>query len=967
MNYFHGAAHMRVVNTHENLPALHARQNAIWAKCVQNGRQSDPDAGWMPLWRHLDDTGMVAGRLWDAWLSTSVKRLIGSALGGESAGRSAVVWLAAAHDVGKASPSFSTLVPALAKKAEAAGLSLNGVSTHRGPEHSETRHELVSYLAMREWLIGRHGATRLQSRVFASILGAHHGLAPDSTSIQQSEKRPAYTGTVGGWAGAQEELLERAAQWSGASDHIRSWLSTDIPQHVLVVLSGIVIMSDWIASDENLFPYETTSPAAHRIDVAWERLNLPDKWEANAPEGIPADLFRSRFDLPAGATLRPAQADMVTVAQQLAGPGMIILEAPMGEGKTEAALAAAEIMATRSGLSGCMVVLPTMATSDGMFKRVIPWAGRAGVNQDRLSVYLAHSKSQLNEQNSFMLERSSGSIAPDEDSPAGLGSIPAGLVAHEWLQQGRKRGILSSFVVGTVDQLLFGALKTKHLNLRHLALAQKVIVIDEAHAYDVFMTTYLDRALHWLGAYGAPVIVLSATLPEARRIEMLSSYESGQRGEEHRSRNALRSRYDHLRGNASYPLLSYLDGSGAPRQLAPAASGRSSTVAIDRIGSTVQDVGDYLATALVGGGCAAVIHNTVGRVQGTATYLRKRFPGVDVSVAHSRFLAADRAGIDRDLIRRFGDDPKTQGLRPRASIVVASQVIEQSLDVDFDVMVSDLAPVDLLLQRAGRLHRHDRGTGSASQRPAQVGQPRLAVTGADWSASPVEPTFASTYVYDRHLLYRTAAVLDGRTALHLPADITPLVQSVYGPATVGPAGWQPAMGQASTDFLRKMLAKEEAAKDFVLESIPFDDDASLVNWAKTGAGEADETPAGQAKVRDTEPSLEVVAVFRHDDGTIRTPDWFPGQAQLVAPGSAYLPGILSDCSIRLPLAVCRDGIEKIASHLQAACRIPWWQTDRRTRYLHPLEFVKTNGTWTAACGQWTLTYSSTKGLEHANL
>ncbi|MEK8106498.1 hypothetical protein NKG94_17000 [Micromonospora sp. M12] len=182
-------------------------------------------------------------------------------------------------------------------------------------------------------------------------------------------------------------------------------------------------------------------------------------------------------------------------------------------------------MARRTGASGCYLALPTRATSDAMFARMLSWLRRlpdAQVGRGDRDVRLAHGKAALNPEYDQLRMTSLPSGIAEDTGGAAIG-------VHRWLA-GPKRTLLSSFVVGTIDQLLFAALRSKHLVLRHLGLAGKVVVIDEAHAYDVYMGRFLDRALEWLGAYGVPVVVLSATLPAHRRAELMAAYDNGRLG-----------------------------------------------------------------------------------------------------------------------------------------------------------------------------------------------------------------------------------------------------------------------------------------------------------------------------------------------------------------------------------------------------------------------------------------------------
>ncbi|WP_455771111.1 hypothetical protein [Streptomyces halstedii] len=248
--------------------------------------------------------------------------------------------------------------------------------------------------------------------------------------------------------------------------------------------------------------------------------------------------------------------------------------------------------------------------------------------------------------------------------------------------------------------------------------------------------------------------------------------------------------------------------------------------------------------------------------------MRERFGTKNVTVAHSRFMDLDRAALDAHLVRCFGPD----GDRPtgRAGhIVVASQVAEQSLDVDFDLLVTDLCPVDLMLQRMGRLHRHQRGPGQ-NERPVRVRQPRCLVTGVDWQASPPEPCPGSQRVYRLHTLLRSLAVLGPylRTSarpLRLPQDISTLVQTAYGLDAVGPAPWSDTMAAAAVEHHTHRARQQARAEVYRLDKVRRPG-RPLFGWIDAGVGDADDSRAGRAQVRDSEESLEVLVVQRRADG-----------------------------------------------------------------------------------------------------
>lgn len=304
-------------------------------------------------------------------------------------------------------------------------------------------------------------------------------------------------------------------------------------------------MADWIASnsDEDMFPLVRNEPWADededfffsesgeeddiqswsglriRADRAWSCVQLPHAW---VPEGIPSscqDLFATRFALPEGAKVRPVQEETVRIARDTRQPGLMVIEAPMGEGKTEAALAAAEILAQRTGRGGVCVALPTMATTDAMFTRVHRWleALPSCDFDNEKTVWLAHGKAQLNNDFRGIIAASHRRFSSvDQDDVKQESSqnrkkkqidVPPETVVSDWLW-GRKKGALANFLVCTVDQVLMSALQMKHVVLRQLAMANKVVIIDECHAYDAYMQEYLKMALEWLGGYRTPVILL---------------------------------------------------------------------------------------------------------------------------------------------------------------------------------------------------------------------------------------------------------------------------------------------------------------------------------------------------------------------------------------------------------------------------------------------------------------------------
>ncbi|MEU0977702.1 type I-E CRISPR-associated protein Cse1/CasA [Streptomyces griseus] len=899
------------------------------------GKHDRQTEQWLPLWRHMADSAAVAERLWDQWVPDNVKALIADAFPqGAQDARRVAVFLACVHDIGKATPAFACQVDGLADRMRAAGLSMPYLKQF-GLDRRMAPHGLAGQLLLQEWLAERFGWSERASGQFAVVAGGHHGTPPDHQHIHDLGLRPHLLRTAGEgqdtWRSVQDELMDACAVRAGVGGRFGAWRSVRLPQPVQVVLTAIVIVSDWIASSSELFPYDPASWSpvgpegeGRRLTAAWGGLDLPGPWRADQPDCTAAELFEKRFDLPEGAGVRPVQEEAVRVAQELPGPGLLIIEAPMGEGKTEAAFAAAEILAARTGAGGCLVALPTRATGDAMFPRLLRWLERLPSDGPR-SVVLAHAKAALNEVWAGMTKADRRKItAVDLDSQvedvSSAGGArranPSSLHAHQWLR-GRKKALLSSFAVGTVDQVLFAGLKSRHLALRHLAVAGKVVIVDEVHAYDAYMSAYLDRVLEWLAAYRVPVVMLSATLPAHRRRELAAAYAGEETPE---LADALDLPDD------AYPLITAVASGGLVLTARPEpASGRRTEVVLERLGDGPALLAARLDEELRDGGCALVVRNTVDRVLEAAEHLRAHFGAEAVTVAHSRFVAADRARNDTVLCERFGP----AGDRPAGPhIVVASQVVEQSLDIDFDLLVTDLAPVDLVLQRMGRLHRHPR------TRPPRLARARCLITGVeDWHAERPVPVRGSLAVYQGpHTLLRALAVLgphlDG-VPLVLPDHISPLVQAAYDERPVGPAHWAPVLDEARRQYLTRLAEKRERADVFRLGPVRRPG-RPLFGWLDGNAGDADDSRTGRAQVRDSEQSLEVLVVQRRADGRLTTVSWLDGgRGGLDLPEHAPPPPraaeVVAACALTLPPSLTHPGvIDRTIAELERFV-VPAWQ------------------------------------------
>lgn len=949
----------------------------LWAK-----KSRDGSLKWLPLTMHLADSAEIARKLWNRWLPDGIKCSIAaglilvktaepeesanienSAVAADRADRSddansadatdaadaaeqLLVFLAAAHDIGKATPVFQAknagfpsndLDASIAEGLIAAGLPMRQASEFNYA--SKTPHALATQI-----LLEQNGC----NRNVAVILGAHHGKPPSSEMLNNcgigsynTNYHLAKEGKAP-WTAVQRELITFVLGLSGFM------ALQDLPNPNMVaqtVLSGLVIMTDWIASNETYFPYISLidkpdyQKAKVRATDAYKQLALAVSWTPDN-SWMNTDLYHDRF----GFVPNAVQSDVAEVTCDIKNPGIFVLEAPMGIGKTEAALVAAEIFAYKAKRNGLFFALPTQATSDGIFPRMLQWID--SLDAGAHTIRLAHGKAQFNSQYQSLKPFAGGTnVGTDEHD--------GGAYVHSWFE-GQKTSLLAEFVVGTIDQLLFSALKQKHVMLRHLGLANKVVIIDECHAYDAYMSRYLERALRWLGAYHVPVIVLSATLPASKRQMVIDAYLNINSTPRPASDPLGRGKSKPLSvpdwiANRSYPLLTYSDGNKV-LQKSVATGNRTTTVCLGKLpqDELVRRLDDLLSE----GGCAGLIVNTVRRAQEITGTLVDHFGQESVMLLHSRFLAPDRSAKETIIRSKLGK-PGSGTNRPDKFIVVGTQVLEQSLDIDFDLLITEFCPMDLLLQRVGRLHRHER------PRPVKLTQAHCLIMGLDSD----DFDSGAKAIYGEYLLLRTRAWLPAQ--IDLPQAIPALVQDVYDDSK-DPIPEPPNYREIKKQWDQYIADKEIRADTFRICPPWLDLRTNLVNWLNTDVPATEKH--GEAAVRDTEESFEVLLIMEKA-GRLYFLPWQENGRELAAHTipEDEVAQALARQRIRLPRELCapwviNDTIEKL--EILNRERLARWQ---QSPWLQGELFLILDDQRTAILGRYRLTYDQSDGLRYESV
>ncbi|MDC8804540.1 CRISPR-associated helicase Cas3' [Halomonas pacifica] len=524
-------------------------------------------------------------------------------------------------------------------------------------------------------------------------------------------------------------------------------------------IAGWATLSDWLGSNRDHFTYcQQQMPLADYWPIALEHAEraLKESGFAKPPVPVPYAGLSNWFD---GQAITPTplqrEAETLPIGD---GPQLFILEDVTGAGKTEAACILAQRLLAAGHGEGLYFALPTMATSNAMYERLGHLHRRFYTEGSRPSCVLAHGARELND--TFM---QAVAAEQPEDRDYAADDMTATTRCNRWLADSRKKSLLADVGVGTIDQALMGLLPFRHQSLRLYGLARKVLIVDEVHAYDHYMQTLLNQLLAYHASQGGSAILLTATMPLAMREALATAWREGLG----QAPVALQ--------EESFPLLTQV-GHGLGREIPLATRPEvSREVGIDWLTSEEQAL-DSVMAAVEAGECVAWVRNTVDDAIRAYEQLRQRHPDPERCLLfHSRFAMVDRQRIESDVIARLG---KASSPEHRCGqVLISTQVFQESLDCDVDHMVSDLAPIDLLIQRAGRLQRHARGPRRA---------PMLCVLVPEWSDAPdaqwlkrILPGTQAVY-RDTSLLWLTQRILRELEGIRMPDEARTLIESVYG-------------------------------------------------------------------------------------------------------------------------------------------------------------------------------------------
>lgn len=756
------------------------------------GKQSKDDGRWHPLILHMLDVAASADAILTREPEPTRTRMAAILDMKWEEAHPWLLLLIACHDLGKACPGFQCKWPAHPD--------LTGLQIPRSP-NNKINHAFVSQIALTELLQARGWPNGL-AELASDAVGCHHGERASPTILSDLEGDRRATGDIS-WTQARQNIFE-ALMETLQPTKVPTKQTLDGPDFML--LAGLTSFADWIGSNEDWFCFGTPAECGDlqtwfqkrraRADQALDAIG----WNYRVPLSTKQKTFEQVFNIPP----RPLQQAVADALQTLERPSILLVEAPMGEGKTEAAFFAHLELQSRFGHRGLYVALPTKATGNAMFKRTFDFLHDQGTSQT-LDLQLLHGSKLLND--TFQNLR----ISDIHDS-----SKEGDIRAAEWFTN-KKRALLSEYGVGTVDQALLPILPVRHNFVRLWGLANRVVVFDEIHAYDAYTGTLLVHLLRWLLALGSSVILLSATLAPATRRKLAEKLAMAFPEKE-----------------KEYPRLSvFKPGTEVIQKHFKADPTRQQNIQVKGILPELREIHAEIEKCLPDSGMALVLVNTVQRAQDLYCLFPDGEPleregqrvgkyladGTEVFLFHARFPAEQRQKREEQVLATFG----VYAHRTGRKILIATQVAEQSLDLDFDLIITDLAPVDLVLQRAGRLWRHAR-----TARP--VSSPTLLVAGL---AGDEPPSFAKPLwwgsVYREDILLYTWSLLSTKLNLTLPDEIDTLVQTVYEEQVEIPEPLRERLGKSLVLGDGKSISHRNQANQAII-GLP--DDASWNDPAK---------------------------------------------------------------------------------------------------------------------------------------
>ena len=715
------------------------------------------------------------------------------------------------HDLGKFSRTFQNLRPDILPHCRGEASNQPYAIHHSSLGFIFWEHQILNLAEKESWFGSRSEVIDLSDidlalNLWVNASAGHHG-EPPSVSYQGGPVRPttyfsqkdmAAAETFTRWA--HHFFNPRPFDFPGGVDpYYDQWKKASW------MLAGLAVLCDWLGSNKNYFRFcgeqmplenyfgEKAFMAASNILKDTGLIPIPVSQQGGF--GILFPSLEKRNPSPLQDF-----AGRIEIAPE---PSLFLLEDVTGSGKTEAALLLSHRLMQIGAADGIVLALPTMATANAMYTRLSSCHRRFFSEAHTPSLALAHSATKL-------MKLFGRTILPKQEASTGQYAdmdVDASTYCNAWIAEGRKRAFLADVGVCTIDQALLAVLPSRHQSLRLLGLSRKVLLIDEVHAYDPYMNALIEALLEFQAGLGGSAILLSATLPQATRRAFFNAFARGL------------GRAPLSLSSSCFPLVTKMaegDPTEHPVATRPEVARRVSV----RFLHTEETVVAHIAQVASEGKCVCWVRNTVGDAMIGYQALQALVPQENIRLFHARFAMSDRLEREDEVIARFGE--KSRSEQRQGQILIATQVVEQSLDLDFDVMVIDLAPMDLIIQRAGRLARHTRdSSGNPIHGPDARGVPCLYILSPELDAAPGPDWYRSlfrngAFIYPNHArLWLTAELLRKMGGWTMPKDSRDLIEGVFGDKVEVPEGLTAFDFKAGGEGMAKRSAGRMNTLDFV--------------------------------------------------------------------------------------------------------------------------------------------------------
>lgn len=666
-----------------------------------------------PLFKHLIDTSIFAELILEKIVSQQQINIMINDLDINKDMLVEIIKFAAGmHDIGKCNPEWQ----------------VNTLKIH--PEHESLKDLIIPETINKDLNKWRHDInsgvffannSRIKNTGFKKLLteisASHHG---DFNVSKEVLKHSKYSIDLK-WVETQQKIEEKIIEVLELENIIDYELKINNDNDSVrskILITGIVVLADWLASrgdfivqTENQNSYKEYRNNTRKI--ANKHMNLLG---LNKPLWKKEITWESMF--PQISTPNDFQKSFIEQQETFKTNGLTLISAPMGIGKTETALYLASINGSHTNNSGFWLTLPTQATANAIFERSTEVIEKIYSNKEN-SVALLHSNSKLNEAMEKITKKNKRVFAEDvinykenmddfdESSAVELENSfynASNLFISEFLVE-QKTGGMSSAVISTVDQAINSVTPLKHNMLRWLSITGKTIILDEVHDFDSYTFNLIEKFLEWAGYFNLNIILMSASLSEKSQKKLVKAYAGNRNTENVIPNGGINSpSWVHIKNYNNESINKNVSNYIKPQEY------NEYTINMMETDSPTDEIEKIIKNNKNAN--TLVVSHTVNQAISFYRKIKENYDG-EVILLHSRMTENEKQKILKNILSYSGKPGVSKERKPH--ILISTQLVQQSMDIDYDLIISIMSPLPELLQRIGRVYRHDQGDRRAQE------------------------------------------------------------------------------------------------------------------------------------------------------------------------------------------------------------------------------------------------------------